>query len=128
MSTKQAKLQLQRQQRAIKDDIRQGRSDHPHPTRVVQRVDSMGRSQFQQQSRPEITQRQRSPLTPPSAVDHVASASPYFFPKLEQFEMPYEDMYKLEDVQGVCVEDGPLFCTDSEPHFQSDHPMSNHHY
>ncbi|KAN0093770.1 hypothetical protein V8E51_016954 [Hyaloscypha variabilis] len=73
-------------------------------------------------------QRHRSPLTPPHP-EPVFSASPYFFPKPEQFEVPFEEMIGgLEDVQGVYIDDGPLFSNDPEAHFHGGHPMSNHPY
>jgi hypothetical protein len=51
----------------------------------------------------------------------LSPASPFFLPKNEQFEVPYEDMYGLEDVQGVYADDGPLFNNDT------DSPMSPFH-
>ncbi|KAE9368566.1 hypothetical protein N431DRAFT_443992 [Stipitochalara longipes BDJ] len=73
-------------------------------------------------------QRHRSPLTPPHP-EQVFSASPYFFPKSEQFEAPFEEMIGgLEDVQGVYIDDGPLFSNDQEFHFHSGYPISNHPY
>lgn len=72
-------------------------------------------------------QRQRSPLTPPHP--EPVFSPPYFFPKLEQPEVPFEEMIGgLEDVQGVYIDDGPLFSNGQEPHFHSGHPMSNHPY
>jgi hypothetical protein len=70
-------------------------------------------------------QRQRSPLTPPH---HVLASSPYFFPKPEQFDIPFEDMCGLEDVQGVYIDDSPLFGNSQEPHFHNGHPMSDQPY
>jgi hypothetical protein len=75
--------------------------------------------------RVDAAQRQRSPLTPPQ---NIFSPNPYFFPKSEQFNMPFEDMCGLEDVQGVYIDDGPLFSNDQEPHFHNGLPMSNQPY
>jgi hypothetical protein len=73
------------------------------------------------------TPRQRSPLTPPHP-EHVLSSSPYFFPKHEQYDLPFENMCGLEDVQGVQIDDSPLFSNNHEPHFHIGHPMSNQPY
>jgi hypothetical protein len=72
-------------------------------------------------------QRQRSPLTPPHP-EHIFSSSPCFFPKPEQFDMPFEEMCGLEVVQGVYIDDGPLFSDDQDAPFHGGHPMSNHPY
>jgi hypothetical protein len=72
-------------------------------------------------------QRQRSPLTPPHP-ELVFSPSPYFFPKPEQFDMPFEEMCGLEDVQGVYIDDGPIFSNDQDHNFHGGHSMSNHPY
>lgn len=72
--------------------------------------------------------RHRSPLTPPHP-EPVFGRNPYFFPKPEQFEVPFEEMIGgLEEVQGVYIDDGPLFNNDHESHFHNGHPMSNHPY
>lgn len=71
---------------------------------------------------PQIEQRQTSPLTP--TPESMPSASPYFMPKLE-FDLPYEDMCSLEDVQGVYADDTPLF---SNNHGSGFHPMCASRY
>lgn len=53
-------------------------------------------------------QRLSSPSTP-SNHENVPTANPYFLPKSEQLEVPYEDMCGLEGVQGVYLDDGPVF-------------------
>jgi hypothetical protein len=64
-----------------------------------------------------VPRRQTSPLTPPN-VENVSS--PYFFPKSEPLDVPYEDIYGLEDVQGVYVEDHePLFSNGQPSPFDS---------
>ena len=75
-------------------------------------IDSARRAQIEKASRAQIekSRRQRSPLTPPAG--DITNGSPYFFLKAEQQEehVPFEDMYALEDCQGVYLEDhGPLF-------------------
>lgn len=124
MSTKQAKLQQQRQQR-VKDERRDS----------SQRVDSMGMRgpqfppQHHLQHHAHHEQRQRSPLTPPSAVDF--GAGPFYFGAMKvEPEQPYDEMqqmYRLEDVRG-CVEGSPLFSNGADAHFQVGQPLSNHHY
>ncbi|KAH9215164.1 hypothetical protein DL95DRAFT_388872 [Leptodontidium sp. 2 PMI_412] len=133
-STKQAqahaKLQLQQRQRsgvmgtAMKADERRDN----HPTHATHRIDNTRRSEFHQQTR---SQRQRSPLTPPSANTIASSCQgPYFFPpKIEQFDTPYEDMYQFQDVQDVCIDDGSsLFSNGADAQFHSGRTMSNHHF
>lgn len=106
-STKQAKVL--RQQRMMSDERR-------HPMHGG--VDTMRRAQFHSNNRPHISQRQRSPLTPPSAE---AVTSPYFFPKVEQFET-FDDMYRLEDVSGA--DDGPLFTNSPDGHYHGGRLMA----
>lgn len=55
------------------------------------------------------------------------SSSPDFFPKPEQFEVPFEEMCRgLDEVQGVYLDDGPLFSDGHELHFHNGYPLSNH--
>ncbi|KAE8440397.1 hypothetical protein EG329_008166 [Mollisiaceae sp. DMI_Dod_QoI] len=88
--------------------------------RSASRIDSARRAQFERQTRAHISndRRQRSPLTPPAG--EMASPAPYFssFPKVEQEQMdvPFEDVYALEDCQGVYLDDGPLFSNGHEGH------------
>lgn len=85
--------------------------------RNVSIIDNARRAQFERATRTQIEnqRRQRSPLTPPlgeMSPAHGANGGPYFFLKAEQQEehIPYEDMYALEDCQGVYLDDnGPLF-------------------
>ncbi|TVY35220.1 Fork-head transcriptional regulator [Lachnellula occidentalis] len=60
--------------------------------------------------------RHSSPLTPPTHENIPGvGCNPYFFPKQQQMEMPYEDMCGLQDVQGVYIDDnGPLFANSQD--------------
>ncbi|KAG0652188.1 Forkhead box J3 [Hyphodiscus hymeniophilus] len=80
------------------------RDDRSEAIGLMQRLDT-GRQPYQQQSRSRVP-RDFSPMTP--CPEDLSSATPFFSPKSESFEVPYEDMC-LEDVQGVYVDDGPLF-------------------
>lgn len=66
-------------------------------------------------------QRQRSPLTPP-----LQSMGPYYFGgKVEGFhghEFGGGEMCGLEDVQGVLVDDGPVFAANQEMGFHHGFP------
>ncbi|KAH7403281.1 hypothetical protein BKA64DRAFT_706784 [Cadophora sp. MPI-SDFR-AT-0126] len=134
ISTKQGQAQakLQHQQRQRSGVMMKGgdeRRDN-NPTRATQRIDNTRRSDLHQQTRSQISRRQRSPLTPPSA-NIVASPGhgPYFFPKTEQVDVSFEDLYRFEDVQGVCIDnESPLFSNGSDAHFQSGRTMSNHRF
>ncbi|KAH7319469.1 hypothetical protein BKA65DRAFT_102647 [Rhexocercosporidium sp. MPI-PUGE-AT-0058] len=133
MSTKQAqaKLQLQQRQRSGGMSMKGDERRDNHPTRATQRIDNARRSGFHQQTRSQISQRQRSPLTPPSAntIASPGQGGPYFFPKMEKLDTPYEDLYRLEDVQGVFVDNGSsLFSNGPDTHFQGGRAMSNHRF
>lgn len=89
-------------------------------------IDNARRQEFERSIQNRIhSQRQRSPLTPPSTrLDNmsVSGASPFFFPKLEP-------VYGMEDVQGVYVDDGgPLFANSEDHTHYAEHSMSNHGY
>lgn len=88
--------------------------------RVTSRAEAPRQLQLHSQA---VTQRQVSPLTPPN-LENISS--PYFFSKSEQLDMSYDDMYGLEDVQGVYIDDhGPLFSGNSgnsqQPPFDNKH-------
>ncbi|KAG4430766.1 hypothetical protein IFR05_013751 [Cadophora sp. M221] len=131
----QAKLQLQQRQRrgGMGMTMKGGERRDNHPTHATHRIDNTRRSELHQQTRSQISQRQRSPLTPPSATAIAPSPcqGPYFFPpKPEQFDSPY-DLYQFQDVQDVCIDDGSsLFSNGADDaHFQSGRTtMSNHHF
>ncbi len=99
--------------------------------RVAQRYDLARRSQFRYQSGPRAgDKRQRSPLTPPS-MERIPSAasSPYFLTRTEHYDVPFEDMCSLQDVQGVCVDEGsPLFSSGQDSYFHSGHTLTNNAY
>ncbi|CZS95525.1 uncharacterized protein RCO7_05691 [Rhynchosporium graminicola] len=132
MSTKQVQAKVQHQQRhrsggmSIKGE-EQGDGD---PTRSTHSIDNTRRSEYHQQARSQISQRQRSPLTPPSASTITSpTVAPYFYPKVEQFDMPYEDLYRFEDVSGVCIDnESPLFSNGADAHYQMGRNISNHHF
>ncbi|KAH6669240.1 hypothetical protein B0J14DRAFT_487121 [Halenospora varia] len=81
------------------------REERSDPRRPIQRHDILRSQYLQPRSHP--TQRQSSPLTPPSH-EGIPSSSPYFFPKTKHIEIPFEDVCRLENVQGV-DNDSPLF-------------------
>lgn len=60
----------------------------------------------------------------PCPEESLPPASPFFVPKSEPFEVPYEDMCGLEGVQGVYIDDGPLF---SNGHDSPISPFHNPH-
>ena len=66
-----------------------------------------GRHPYQYQSQHRFS-RDFSPLTP-SPEEPPQSASPLFTPKSEPFKAPYEVLYSLENVQGVYIDNSPLF-------------------
>ena len=105
------------------------KDDRPDLRRSIQRLDT-GRRPYQHQSRSQATQRQVSPMTP--CPESLPSANPYFFPKSEHFEVPYEDMCGLEGVQGVYIDDGPIFSNGHDSPispFHNSHPMcASEHY
>ena len=108
-----SKSKLQRQK--IKDDREDRRS--------TTRAEASRQLRLQRNSRV-VAQRQMTPLTPPN-LENVAS--PYFFPKNEPLDLPYEDIYGLEDVQGVYVDDhGPLFCNGQLSPFMGKHGLAAH--
>ncbi|PBP20762.1 cactin [Diplocarpon rosae] len=124
-STKAAKLQRQRerQQRAKGDQRDPARADSFYRNQNFQQQQAQSQAHMPQHY---VSQRQRSPLTPPSASDPVAS--PYFFGKQEEPDSPF-DMYRLDEIHGVCVDDGPVFSNGgADAHFPGSRPMSNHHY
>ncbi|KAL2063674.1 hypothetical protein VTL71DRAFT_5479 [Oculimacula yallundae] len=133
MSTKreQAKLQYQQRHRSGGMTMKSEERGDVHSTRAGHRsIDNARRSDFHQQTRSQISQRQRSPLTPPSASTMASpGVAPYFFPKVEHFDMPYEDLYRFEDVSGVCIDNGsPLFSNDADVQFNGGRTMSNHRF
>ncbi|RDL33265.1 uncharacterized protein BP5553_08704 [Venustampulla echinocandica] len=101
ISARQTKLQRQR--------IREERSDS---RRGIQKHDTH-QSQFLQHTLNQRMQRLSSPSTPPSH-ENMPSMNPYFLPKAEQLEVPYEDMCGLEVVQGVYLDDGPVFTSNHD--------------
>jgi hypothetical protein len=106
--------------------LRQRFKERSIPRRSTPCVGLRHNLQYPRSSQP-TQQRQRSPLTPPHPEPVFASSNSHFFPKLEQYEVPFEEMCRsLNDVQGVYIDDGPLFSDDHEPHFHNGHPMSNH--
>jgi hypothetical protein len=114
------KTKLQRQR---------GKEERTDLLHSMQRIDSGRRSEFQQYTSSRITQRQRSPPTPPPHPESIASSSPYFLLKQEQFEMPFEDMFNLENVQGVYMDDGPIFSHHQNSHNTASYLMpSSHRY
>ena len=92
------------------------RDDHPDSRGPMQRLET-GRHPYQHQGRSRST-RNSSPMTPCPEI--MSPASPFFLPKSEEVDVPYEDMYHLEDVQGVCT-DSPLFSN------SQDYPFSPFH-
>lgn len=94
--------------------------------RPAPRLDASRHLQFHHNTRARVTYRQVSPLTPPN-LENISS--PYFFPKGEQLDLPYEDICGLEDVQGVYVDDhGPLFDNNQQPLFNNKHPLGVNRY
>ena len=116
ISASKSKLQRQR-----------GKEDRLALGQAMQRIDSGRRLEFQQHTSSRITQRQRSPPTPPPHPESLASNSPYFMPKQEPFEMPFEDMYRLEEVQGVYIDDGPIFSNHQNSHNPGPYLMNSSH-
>ncbi|KAF8865205.1 hypothetical protein BDZ45DRAFT_439246 [Acephala macrosclerotiorum] len=125
-----SKTKLQRQQRQREDRERLNQTFDsrfsPSPfdprggsgvgNRSLSMIDNARRAQFERATRTQIEnqRRQRSPLTPPlgEMSPTGANSGPYFFLKAEQQEehVPFEDVYALEDCQGVYLDDnGPLF-------------------
>ncbi|CAL3972368.1 unnamed protein product [Diplocarpon coronariae] len=126
-STKATKLQRQRErQQRTKDDRRDAARvgvDNFHRDQDFQQQQAQSQAHMPQCH---LSPRQRSPLTPPSAVDPVAL--PYFFGKQEQLDSPY-DMYRLDDIHGVCVDDGAVFGDGGAgAHFHSSRPISRPPY
>lgn len=81
--------------------------------RNTSRIDGGRRQNFNHEvtnSRP--TQRQISPLTP--NAERMPSSSPYFM-KQEQLEIPYEEIYGLDDVQAVYLDNAALFDENNHP-------------
>jgi hypothetical protein len=51
------------------------------------------------------------------------SCNPYYFAKAEQqLEIPYEEMCGLEDVQGVYIDDGPVFAHNQDVQYHDGLP------
>jgi hypothetical protein len=46
---------------------------------------------------------------------------PFFLPKAEQIEVPMEDVCGLEEIQGVYIDDGPLFSNGHDSHLSAFH-------
>jgi hypothetical protein len=66
--------------------------------------------------------RQSSPLTPPNN-EMPPSCNPYYFAKAEQqLEIPYEEMCGLEDVQGVYIDDRPVFAHNQDVQYHDGLP------
>lgn len=61
----------------------------------------------------------------------MTSPAPYFsaFPKVEQepMDVPFEDMYALEDCQGVYLDGGPLFSNAGHGQGQEGGVSFHHH-
>ncbi len=116
-----SKTKLQRQR--IKEDRTE--------IRTAQRFDRVRRSQFRSQGSPQSgDKRQRSPITPPS-MEHTApsASSPYFLPKAEHYDVPFEDICSLQDVQAVCIDEStPLFSNGQDSYFPSGHTLANNAY
>ena len=111
-----SKPKLQRQK------IKEERADR----RSTPRVDISRQMQLHPSSRAVKQERQRSPLTPPN-LESVSS--PYFFPKSEPLDVPFEDIYGLEDVQGVYIDDhGALFSKGQQSPFSSKHRLPASRY
>jgi len=71
-------------------------------------------SQFPSQMR---SMRQSSPLTPPNN-EMPPACNPYYFAKAEpQPENPYEEICGLEEVQGVYIDDSPVFVHNQDAQF-----------
>lgn len=67
-----------------------------------------------------------SPLTPPN-LENISS--PFFFPKHEPLDLPYEDNYGLEDVQGVYLDDhSPLFSNGQQSPYHNKHIFTANQY
>jgi hypothetical protein len=96
------------------------RDDRADMRRSAPRLD-LG-SQFHRESRSGHSQRQNSPLTPPN-VESISS-SPYYFSttKNESFEIPYEDMCNLGDVQGIYMDDNTPLFSNSQALFPTSNP------
>ncbi|TAQ91576.1 hypothetical protein B7494_g8 [Chlorociboria aeruginascens] len=86
---------------------RQRVNDRSDSRRSSQRIDTGRRPQLQHHTRSQAKQRHIPPLTP--TTDAMASSSPYSFAKPEQYNVAYDNLYNLEDVQGVLIDDTPLF-------------------
>jgi hypothetical protein len=54
------------------------------------------------------------------------ASSPYYLPKVEQFETPYDGICGLEDVQGVHIDDSPVFGSNPRMQLNGYQAMSNH--
>lgn len=88
------------------------------------RIDTARRPLFQHHNR-SLNDRQRSPLTPP----HPEAPSPYYFQKLKQgYDLGFEGMCGLGDVQGVHIDDSPVFATNHEMQYHGFPAMSNHEH
>jgi hypothetical protein len=106
-----SKVKLQRQK--TKED-REDRRSTPRIRRVQIHRNSWA-----------MVQRQMTPLTPPN-LEHISS--PYVVPKSEPLDLPYDDFYRLEDVQGVYSDDrGPLFCDSQLSPLIGKHGLAAHH-
>jgi len=117
ISASKGKLQRQR----VKDE----RSDLRRPT---PKIDTGRRQPFNHEDRtPQATQRHISPSTP--NPESLPSSSPYFIPKpVEQFEIHYDDMCGLDDVQGVFLDETPLFSNNHNSPFHNAHPICASRY
>lgn len=94
--------------------------------RVTSRVGEERRQNFNHDVKtPQPNHRQISPLTPTGSMP---SSSPYFIPKQEPFEIPYEDMCGLDDVQGVYLDDTPLFSGNSASSYHNAQSLCHSHY
>jgi hypothetical protein len=84
--------------------------------RSTPRIDTSRQLQLNRSSRA-VTRRQALPLTPPN-LENVSS--PYCFSQGTPLDVPCEDIYGLEDVQGVYVEDHePIFSNGQPSPFNS---------
>lgn len=80
-------------------------TDERRDRRSTSRIRTPRRLQLHRRS-PAMARRQMTPLTPPN-LENISS--PYFVPKGEPLDPPYEDVYGLEDVQGIYADDHPIF-------------------
>ncbi|KAG9235594.1 hypothetical protein BJ875DRAFT_266855 [Amylocarpus encephaloides] len=92
--------------RNIKIQRQRIRDERADPRRSFHRAESM-RPHYPHQGRSNMAHRHSSPATPPNH-ESIPAPSSYFLPKAEPYEVHYEQLYGLEDVQGVFL-DAPLF-------------------